>query len=211
MPYALTVCRRCERAVHDVGPHGPADEYCEGEAGYERVEAFTAHEVQRRLLSAEAVDAAAAECIGSFQHANVARALRAAAASGYLLPRDGVGPGALPEMLPDQYMDRAARLVEYVGRGMGAIHASLSTVQLAAVFEMLEAAGERIERADTPTLDDVAAALRDEDLHDEAYAYWTAPADGEPEAHEILAGTLTWLADFLPQHIAETREAAAGA
>lgn len=40
MPYSALVCKACDALVLKPMPHGPEDEYCEGEQGYERVDLY---------------------------------------------------------------------------------------------------------------------------------------------------------------------------
>lgn len=49
MPYIVTICNDCDMLVYETGPHGPEDEYCEGEGDYSREELFTRHEIGYRI------------------------------------------------------------------------------------------------------------------------------------------------------------------
>lgn len=49
MPYRILVCKTCDMKVSNAVPHGPEDERCEGDDGYEMIEVFTEREVQKRI------------------------------------------------------------------------------------------------------------------------------------------------------------------
>lgn len=60
MPYHCMVCKSCDMLVHNGDPHGPGDQYCEGEDGYEFIDLWTEQEIRdgRAARAIAAKDAA---------------------------------------------------------------------------------------------------------------------------------------------------------
>lgn len=96
--------------------------------------------------------------------------------------------------------------LDATARYMGDRHRAIDVETFDTVLEVIEAAGAQVLDLSVPTIADVQRALRADELHDEAREYWHAPEDGTPTDDQRIGGMLTWLAEYLPQHIREEED-----